>query len=152
MAKNQSWKEYVAAQNSRLGIKDRPLTAKQTEPPKQIQLSAAPKHSTPSPGSGHMNKLEASYAAHLEVRRMVGEITRWRFEPLKLRLAPSTYYNVDFVVYFADGRIEIHETKGFWRDDARVKIKVAAAMFDEFTFVAVVWEKKTGWKFETFKA
>jgi len=36
----------------------------------------------------------------------------------------------------ASGELECHEVKGFWRDDARVKIKVAASIYP-FRFVAV---------------
>ena len=35
----------------------------------------------------------------------------------------QTYYNPDYLVIYP-GHFEIHEVKGFWRDDARVKIKV----------------------------
>ena len=34
------------------------------------------------------------------------------------------------------GVLELHECKGFWRDDARVKIKVAASLYP-FKFIAV---------------
>jgi hypothetical protein len=102
--------------------------------------------------AGKMNRLEARYAEHLEVRKMFGEIAKWRFEPWKLRLAPKTYYDPDFEVVMPDGKIEIHETKGHWEDDARVKIKVAATMFSEFGFVGVTWNKKAGWQFERFKS
>lgn len=98
-----------------------------------------------------MNRLETSYAAHLELRKLTGEIRKWAFEPVKLRLAQKTYYNPDFWVVFDDGAIEIHETKGHWEDDARVKVKCAAVMFPEFAFVGVTWDKKQGWKFEYFK-
>ena len=46
------------------------------------------------------------------------------------------------------GEVEIHEVKGFWMDDARVKIKVASEMFP-FRFVAVT--RKAGrWEAEEF--
>ena len=102
---------------------------------------------------GTMNSTEAAYAGHLEIRRQAGEIALWRFESFKLRLAKSTYYSPDFEVVLSDGLIELHEVKGFWRDDARVKIKVAAETFQEFRFLAVrKLPKKAGggWKFEEF--
>jgi hypothetical protein len=43
-------------------------------------------------------------------------------------------------------RFEIHETKGFLRDDANVKIKVAAAQFTWFKFKMIFWDKREGWK------
>lgn len=83
-----------------------------------------------------MNKTEAAYAAILEARRLAGEIHRWDFEPVKLRLADRTYYTPDFRVILANMEVEYHEVKGFWRDDARVKLKVAAEQHP-YRFVAV---------------
>jgi hypothetical protein len=77
-----------------------------------------------------------------------GEIQAYRFEPIKLRLADRTFYTPDFMV-IRDDQIEFHEVKGFWEDDARVKIKVAAEMFPEFLFVAVMYKKRE-WTRETF--
>ena len=48
-----------------------------------------------------------------------------------------------------DGTLEFHEVKGFWRDDARVKIKTAA---DKFPFVFIAAKQtKTGWEIETIQ-
>lgn len=85
---------------------------------------------------GSMNKTEAEYDALLALRQIAGEVLWRRFEGLKLRLADSTFYTPDFAVMAADGVIECHEVKGFWRDDARVKIKVAAEQYP-FRFKAV---------------
>lgn len=100
-----------------------------------------------------MNKLEAMYAAHLEALRRSGKIVFWRFESAKFRLADRTWYTPDFYIMRQDGTLEIHETKGFWEDDARVKIKVTAEQFPELQFVAVQWDKcAKGWRFERFRA
>ena len=51
-----------------------------------------------------------------------------------------------------DGILEMHEVKGFWQDDARVKIKVAASIYP-FRFVAVKARAKKhggGWEVENF--
>lgn len=101
---------------------------------------------------GEMNKTEAAYAQHLERRRLVDEIDRWDFEPEKLRLADRTFYSPDFRVVLADGSVEFHEVKGFWEDDARVKIKVAAELHP-YRFVAVRVKPKRdggGWAEEEF--
>ena len=73
-----------------------------------------------------MNRTESKYAELLEAKRLAGEILYWEFERIKIRLGQSCYYTPDFLVIDAQGRIEFHEVKGFWRDDARVKSKVAA--------------------------
>lgn len=95
-----------------------------------------------------MNKTEFDYLALLELRKRAGEIIDYRFEPFGLRLADKTFYHPDFMVVFP-GHFEIHEVKGFWRDDARVKIKVAAELYPWWRFVAVK-KQKTQWVFEVF--
>ena len=101
---------------------------------------------TPGPRRG-MNKLEARYAARLEAMRLAGEIAAWRYESLKLRLADKTWYTPDFEVLLNDGGLELHETKGYWQDDARVKIKVAAEAYPEIVF-RVVREVRKQWVIE----
>lgn len=99
-----------------------------------------------------MNGMEKRYAAHLDLRLAVKEISAWKFEPLKLKLAPATFWTPDFEVVMPDGGIELHETKGHWEDDARVKIKIAAQAFREFLIVAVTWDKRNKiWRFEEFR-
>lgn len=97
---------------------------------------------------GEMNRLESEYAAHLRGLEHAGEVLWWAFEPIKLKLARLTTYTPDFVVMRNDGTLECHETKGYWLDDAKVKIKVAAERFP-FRFLAIT--KKAGqWHFEQF--
>ena len=83
-----------------------------------------------------MNKTETKYSVQLEMLKLSEQIKEWRFEPLKFRLAKNTFYTPDFLVV-TDNRFEIHEVKGgFWRDDARVKIKVAANLYPWFKWIA----------------
>ncbi len=101
---------------------------------------------------GAMNKTEAAYDAHLAQLQHAGQILWRKFEGLKLRLADSTFYTPDFAVMAADGVIECHEVKGFWQDDARAKIKVAADLYP-FRFLAVKAKTKKeggGWEVEAF--
>lgn len=85
---------------------------------------------------GVMNKTEAEYDAILREKMFYGDVAWYRFEGIKLRLADNTFYTPDFVLMLSDGIIECHEVKGFWRDDARVKIKIAADMYP-FRFKAL---------------
>jgi hypothetical protein len=94
--------------------------------------------------------METRYANHLTLLQKAGEIYDWKFEPMKLRLAWKTWYTPDFFVEFEDGRLEVHEVKGHWEDDARVKIKVAADLYHCFRFVAVT-EGASGYEFEEIK-
>jgi hypothetical protein len=101
---------------------------------------------------GTMNKTEAAYAALLDQRKLAGEIAWHKFEGLKFRLADNTFYTPDFVVMLTDGRLQAHEVKGFWQDDARAKIKIAADMYP-VEFIAVKPKAKKdggGWERESF--
>lgn len=98
--------------------------------------------------SGERNKTEAAYEQHLELLYKAGEIIWYKFEALKFRLADKTFYTPDFVVMLPSGQIECHEVKGFWMDDARVKIKVVADMYP-FQFLAIKKNKKQ-WEIERF--
>jgi len=102
--------------------------------------------------TGTMNKTEAAYAATLDARRHAGEVAWFKFEGIKLRLADNTFYTPDFAVMLADGALEMHEVKGFWTDDGRAKIKIAADLYP-LNFIAVrVRPKKEGggWSIEEF--
>ena len=89
-----------------------------------------------------MNKLEAAYAQKLELERLAGMWQWWAYEPIKLRLAGGAWYTPDFAMIDTGGHLVIHETKGFWREAARVRIKVAAELYPFFRFVAVTKQRK----------
>ena len=103
--------------------------------------------------TGAMNKTEAAYDAHLSLLQHAGHILWRKFEGLKLRLADNTFYTPDFAVMTSEGLIECHEVKGFWQDDARAKIKIAADLYP-FRFLAVMAQSKKaggGWSVEVFE-
>lgn len=102
--------------------------------------------------TGSMNKTEAAYGQHLELLKQAGIVIWYKFEGLKLRLADNTFYTPDFAVMGENALLECHEVKGFWQDDARAKIKIAADMYP-FRFLAVQVKPKKdggGWRFEEF--
>ena len=102
--------------------------------------------------AGERNKTEAAYEQHLATQQFAGQVQWFKFEGIKLRLAGNTFYTPDFAVLAADGVMELHEVKGFWTDDARVKIKVAADQYP-FRFLAVRAKPKRdggGWDVEEF--
>jgi hypothetical protein len=98
--------------------------------------------------TGTMNRTEAAYDQHLWVMRHAGDVLWHKFEGIKLRLADNTFLTVDFSVLPRSGVLEMHEVKGYWQDDARVKIKVAASIYP-FRFIAVK-KRKGGWDREEF--
>ena len=89
------------------------------------------------PDAARMNKTEASFNAQLTVLKKAGRIQWFMFEGLKLRLGHTCFYTPDFIALDDAGKLIAYEVKGFWRDDARVKIKVAARAYPWIRFVAV---------------
>lgn len=72
------------------------------------------------------SRLEAGYYEHLRERKSAGEILDFGYEVEKLRLADGAWFTPDFRVVCVDQTIEFHETKGFMREAARVRLLVAA--------------------------
>jgi hypothetical protein len=102
-------------------------------------LTNIPKKSADNKQKG-MNRTEFEYSLLLEARKQAGEILWWGFEAIKLKLTGRTFYTPDFAViaqraeriitgYYMVPRTQFIETKGFLRDDANVKFKVAAELF-----------------------
>ncbi len=102
--------------------------------------------------AGQMNQTEEAYAATLRHQLLTGEVAWFKFEGVKLRLADNTFYTPDFAVMLASGQMEMHEVKGYWQDDARAKIKIAADLYP-FRFIAITKRAKRaggGWAVEEF--
>lgn len=105
--------------------------------------------------AGQLNKTEQAYQAELEARKASGSVLWYSFEAMTFKLADATRYTPDFIVLTSDHQLEAHEVKGsraIFRDDARVKIKVAAELFP-VRFLAVYPKPKKaggGWDEEDF--
>ena len=101
---------------------------------------------------GKKNKTEEEFGAFLELGKVAGEIVWYVFEGIRLKLADNTFYVPDYQALDKNMELIVYEVKGFWTEKARVKIKVAAAMFP-FRFIAAMKVPKKdggGWKFEEF--
>lgn len=94
--------------------------------------------------TGEMNKTEADYAEYLKRRLMVGEISWYKFEGVKFRLADNTFLSPDFIIMLPNGEIQIKEVKGFMTDDANVKNKVCSSMYPFRFFIVRKRAKKDG--------
>ena len=114
---------------------------------KQFPTPAA-RGSVPPDG---MNGLERDWAQVLEARRVAGEVLWWRFQPWALNLGGGAKFRPDFGALLApDGEITCFEVKGFWREAARVRIKIAASIHP-FNFVAVTRDSSGAWIEEAFQ-
>lgn len=98
--------------------------------------------------AGVMNKTETAYRDRLELLKQAGEVLWYEFEPMNLRLAEACHYKPDFLVMMKDRTLEFHEVKGYWEQDALVKIKTAADKFP-MKFIAVQYKNKT-WEVREF--
>ena len=91
------------------------------------------------PPHRYASQLEARYAQQLDWRQAAGEMTQWWYEGITLRLAARCRYTPDFLILFPDMHLEVHETKGFMREAARVRLHVAATRFPMFRFRLVTY-------------
>lgn len=78
-----------------------------------------------------MNRTEATYAQGLEALRRAGRVEAYWYEGITLKLGPDCRYTPDFLVQMSDGELQLHECKGFRRDDAMVKLRTC---LDKFPF------------------
>ena len=97
----------------------------------------------------YMNSLERAYEERLKKRYLSGEILYYEFEALKLRIGPvgqRCWYTPDFFVVTPDS-YQLHEVKGFMRDDARAKLLAGARVLPMFEFyLATRKGKRQPWK------
>jgi hypothetical protein len=147
---------------------------KQLAEHRRSQLSKAPP--VPDKDEHGRNKLEARFAAEIGDALLHARLVRIvRFNCENLRIGEDCWYKPDFELVRAPqgehslplfagsaaavlwaiatagehlGKLVYVETKGFWRDDARVKIKAVAARYPERLFVAATWDRREGWKLE----
>jgi len=93
----------------------------------------------PTKDENGLNKLEAAWLVELQRRgyEAIG------IQNVTLKLAVDCRYTPDFSA-IVDGRKVFFECKGFMREDALIKLKLAARLFTEYDFVLVTRDK-TGW-------
>jgi len=140
----------VDAHNARVGSSRTPAAASAPAAAGGLQrfqaIGRAPK--------SDLNKTEQEYAGILAVQQLAGEITWWKAHPFNVRLADNTFYEIDFLVMLADGRLEIHETKGeYTTDKGQMKIKLCAEVLPVIPIAKMIKLAKKnggGWKREDY--
>lgn len=140
--------EQLATVLKRRGVKGAANKTDVSAPPFKLPNNPAGRYALGRMPTGTMNKTESAYDQHLWVLRHAGDVLWHKFEGIKLRLADNTFYTSDFAVLPRDGVLELHEVKGYWEEDSKVKIKVAASLYP-FRFIAVK-KKGSGWEREDF--
>lgn len=115
------------------------------DPDRCTTADGKPLADEPSVKRARMNKWETAYSLELEEAKRRGEIAAWWFEAFKLRLADRTWYTPDFLLLHASGKMGFIEIKGFAREDAMVKFKVAREQYQQFDW-AMLRKTKHGWE------
>lgn len=113
-----------------------------SEDRRRVVSIVSPPEKSAFEGDG-MNKLERAFWERLGAAQKANHFeTIWR-EPITLRLAGRTTYKPDFMTLsIFNNQLAFWETKGFMRDDAAVKLKVAAAQFPCFRWVLVQRDRR----------
>lgn len=99
------------------------------------------------------NKTEIAYSDYLHTQSWLpispaDRIHWYAFEPLKVRIGVRCWWTPDFLVQYADGRMELHDVKGTKNgkyraeDDAIVKARSVSTNFPLPVFF--VWRLKNG--------
>lgn len=83
------------------------------------------------------SRWEEDYAHYLTGKKLAGEILDFVYSPMKIILGDKLIYLPDFLVILPDNTHQIHEVKGFQREDSVVKFKAAAAKFPFWQFFMV---------------
>lgn len=98
-----------------------------------------------------LNKTERAYWEHLKQSQLLDGCILWiGVQDVTLKLADDTRYTPDFWTFEVGGQFVAREVKGFFREDAKVKIKVAARLFPWAKFL-IVRRTKYGWNEEEVK-
>lgn len=91
-------------------------------------------------GYAYDSKLEANYAAQLDLMIKAKEVDKWERQykiSIDIDNVHICNYFIDFKVYFQDGRIEYHEVKGFETEVWKMKWKLSKALYPDNNFVLI---------------
>jgi hypothetical protein len=102
---------------------------------------------TPTTDEAKLNKTERTYLAYLRGTNSGAWIG---VQNITLKLADDTRFTPDFSVVNHDGEMRLIDVKGFQREDALIKIKVAARLFPFCRFV-IVKRDGSGWNHQDVK-
>ena len=92
------------------------------------------------------NKTEANFGDHLDSMERAEKIIVGKRCIRVFKLAGNTTYLPDFAVVDNNGTRTYIEIKGFMRDDAAVKLKVAARLYPEYRWLLVKRGSTGQWK------
>lgn len=96
------------------------------------------------------SKWEETYASELVLRKHAGLIRNYYYHPFSMWLPGKVRYTPDFMIEYPLGmerKLEIVEVKGWSKNlrDGMTRLKIAAAIFDCYTWKLVKKRKGGGW-------
>lgn len=148
-----SWKDTdVAAHNARvaakrLGAGGQPITDSHTERASRPGCQPRPARPSISTDEAKLNKTERAFLMWARS----AQLPFLHIQAQTLKLAHDCRLTVDFTYFDPQtNRFKFVDVKGFQREDALIKMKVAARMFPEYDFF-IVKKDPNGWKFEEIK-
>lgn len=133
------------AEVARQLTKGRPLGQARAQAVRQVECEPGKKRLRQRAGDG-MNNTERAFLGWLKSQWPDAHIHR----EVSLPLANGVRYKVDFLcVHISDGRLRVvgWEVKGFMRDDAAVKLKVAASVYPWIVFW-LAYKEGGEWRFQ----
>ena len=95
-------------------------------------------------GYTYHSKMEAAYAAELDLRLRAKDIIGWRRQvPLELCLNGKKIctYRIDFIVEYADGTEDWVEIKGLETPEWKLKWKMTEAIYGEDKNIRLIVQK-----------
>jgi len=95
-------------------------------------------------------KLNKTEKAYLAVLRSLG-VKNLGIQNITLKIADDCRFTPDFNYLAESGVMIFVDVKGFQREDAFIKIKVAARMFPQFGFQIVKKDRNIGWDVQAIK-
>lgn len=92
-------------------------------------------------GYHFQSKAEATFADECQMRLKAGQIAGWAYEPhvfdLNVGGQHIARYKPDFLINHKNGEDEIVEVKGYWKADAKLRVKLFQALYPRYTFRVV---------------
>lgn len=88
----------------------------------------------------HPSRGECEYCETLQLMKKSGNIKEFEYEKryrLEVNGVLVSSHKPDFTVTYPDGRVEVHEFKGFETDGWRVRHKLFMAVYPEIKYVVV---------------
>ncbi len=123
--------------------------------PAKVDAMVAPLKGAPVPAAAPKKRLRQSTATLNKTEQAFLDFLTATYprdaiftQAMTLRIANGCRYTPDFMLCSSTGKWFAYEVKGFMRDDAAVKIKVAAAMFSRIKFFLVTRHRGGEWKLQ----